>query len=77
VFGAGTRGYMAMRKVTHKSFVPKSIEMLKLKAYESIAEEIRREAEDYINQIGAENVLSITENTWHDGFTVIVWHYTP
>jgi hypothetical protein len=68
---------MAMWKVTHKSFAPKSIEMLKLKSYESIADEVRREAEDYINQIGAENVLSITENTGHGGFTVIVWHYAP
>jgi hypothetical protein len=68
---------MSMRKVTHKSIVPRSIEMLKIKSYEAIAEEVRREAEEFMNQIGAENVLSINENTWHEGFTVTVWHYAP
>ena len=66
-----------MRKITHKSFVPKSIETLKLKSYESIAEGIRREAEQYINQIGADNVVAITESTWHEWFTISVWHYAP
>jgi hypothetical protein len=66
-----------MRKITHKSFIPRSIEILKLKSYESIAEATRREAETYIDQIGAENVISIVENTWHESFAVIVWHYAP
>jgi hypothetical protein len=64
-----------MRKVIHKTFVPKALESLKLKSYASIAEDVRREAEAYIDQIGAEQVLSITENTLHDEFAVVVWHY--
>jgi hypothetical protein len=64
-----------MQQITHKSFTPKSTDLLKLKSYESIAETVRQEAEEYIGQIGAENVISITENAWQGKFAVIVWHY--
>jgi hypothetical protein len=64
-----------MRTVTHKAFVSKAIELLKIKSYESIAEEIRKEAQAYIEQVGPENVLWITENAWHDRLTIVVWHY--
>jgi hypothetical protein len=46
------------------------------KSRESIAEQTRREAEEYMNQIGAENVISIVETDHSVGFSVVVWHYT-
>jgi hypothetical protein len=64
-----------MDKIIHKTFVPKALESLKLKSYGSIAEDVRREAEAYIDRIGADKVLTITENTLHDEFAVVVWHY--
>ena len=66
-----------MRTITHKVFVPSSIEAFKLKSYEGIAGEVRQRAQEYINQVGAENVVSITESSWQEGFTITVWHYAP
>jgi hypothetical protein len=66
-----------MPTVSHRTFIQKSIDMLKIMSYESIAEKVRQEAEDYIGQIGAQNVISITESDWHEKFSVTVWHHTP
>jgi hypothetical protein len=66
---------MAMRRLTHKSFTSTTLDMLKVKSYEAIAEEVRQEAEAYIEQVGAENVVSVTENAWQN-LAVVVWHYT-
>ena len=64
-----------MRRLTHKTFTSSALDMLKVKSYESIAEEVRQEAEAYIEQVGAEKVVSVTENAWQNRLAVVVWHY--
>lgn len=66
-----------MRRITHKTFMSGTFELLKLKSYETISEEVRKEAEEFIATVGADNVVSVTENNWHERFAIVVWYSEP
>ena len=62
-----------MKKVRHKTFVGPT--MYWTGSLDSNREKYRKQAEDFINEIGVENVLSVTEHAMSLGpFSVVVWY---
>jgi hypothetical protein len=62
-----------MKKVRHKTFVGPI--MYWWGSLNSNREKYRKQAEDFINGIGVENVLSVTEHATSRGpFSVVVWY---
>lgn len=64
-----------MMKIRHKTFVGPTIYWNWTWSLNENREKIREKAEAYINEIGVENVLSVTEHAMTLGpFSVVVWH---
>jgi hypothetical protein len=64
-----------MVAIAHKVFVSAAIDLRILKPNIEIYDEIRVMAQNFINtEVGAENVVAITESIESGRLTVVVWH---
>jgi len=58
----------------HKAFVGPTF-YFNFRGLNANREKIREQAEDFINEIGSENVVSVTEHAMSWGpFSVVVWY---
>jgi hypothetical protein len=66
-----------MRRVLHKTFLGPSFDLRVMKSWPDIDEELRQEAEEFINEIGGERLVDVTERTERDSrFVIVVWYWS-
>ena len=64
-----------MARVVHKTFISPPLDLRVFKPWPDIDEELRQEAEAFINEVGADRVLSVTERTTNENrFVIVVWY---
>ncbi len=63
-----------MKKIRHKTFVGPTM-YWNFKSLNSNREKFRAQAEAFMDEIGAENVITIAEHVTSNGpFSVVVWY---
>jgi hypothetical protein len=61
----------------HKTFLGTTFDLRIMKSWSDIDEELRQEAEEFINEIGGERLVSVTERTERDNrFVIVVWYWS-
>jgi hypothetical protein len=64
-----------MEGVTHKTFISPPFDLRVFKPWPDIDEELRQEAESFINEVGLDRVFCLTERTTNENrFAVVVWY---
>lgn len=64
-----------MTRVTHKTFLSPVLDMRVFKPWADIDEELRQQAEAFVNEVGPDRVLWITERTTNENrFVIVVWY---
>jgi hypothetical protein len=65
-----------MRRVRHKAFLGPSFDLRITKSWPEVDEELRQEAEQFINEIGGDRLVDVTERTERDNrFVIVVWYW--
>lgn len=64
-----------MTVVRHKTFLGPSFDLRVLKPWPEIDEELRQQAELFINEVGPDRLVGVTERTERDSRSVIVVWY--
>jgi hypothetical protein len=66
-----------MRRVLHKTFLGPSFDLRVTKSWPDIDEELRQQAEQFINEIGGDRLVDVTERTERDNrFVIVVWYWS-
>lgn len=66
-----------MRKVRHKTFLAPVFDLRVLKPWPEIDEELRQQAEQFINELDPDRLVAITERTERDNrFVIVVWYWS-
>jgi hypothetical protein len=63
-----------MGVIRHKTFIGPFFDLRVYKSWADIYEEVRVEAEEFMNGLGAERVLSVSESTPRDQLVIVVWY---
>jgi hypothetical protein len=64
-----------MEGVTHKTFISLPSDLRVFKPWPDIDEELRQEAESFINEVGLDRVFCLTERMTNENrFAVVVWY---
>ena len=65
-----------MAKVAHKTFLgPLADVRAIIKPWPDIDEELRQQAEGFINEVGPDRILWVTERTTNESrFAIVVWY---
>jgi hypothetical protein len=65
-----------MRRVRHKTFLGLSFDLRLTKSWPEVDEELRQQAEQFINEIGSDRLVDVTERTERDNrFVIVVWYW--
>jgi hypothetical protein len=64
-----------MSGVKHRTFISAPFDLRILTPWPDIDEELRQEAEAFINQMGLDRIVTITERTTNENrFVIVVWY---
>jgi hypothetical protein len=64
-----------MGKVQHKTFIGPLFDLNILKSWADTDAEVRRDAEKFINEIGTDRLVDVTERTDRDNrIVIVVWY---
>ena len=65
-----------MRRVRHKTFLGPAFDLRLTKSWPEVDEELRQQAEQFINEIGGDRLVDVTERTERDNrFVIVVWYW--
>ena len=64
-----------MARVAHRTFISPPLDLRIFKPRPDIDEELRQEAEAFVNEVGPDRVLWVTERTTNEyRFAIVVWY---